>query len=57
MLNPVATDFVLKIAVATRCGMLHRSERRKSATAIFDRADRSAAGRYRLLTHRRSTRR
>jgi hypothetical protein len=34
MLNPVATHFVLKIAVATICGMVQRSDGRNSANAL-----------------------
>jgi hypothetical protein len=34
MLNPVATDFVLKMEIATRCGVLRRSDWRKTATGV-----------------------
>jgi hypothetical protein len=50
MLNPVATHFVLILSTDTTCGMLRRSDRRKSAKTSEGSLRAGAADRYRVLT-------
>jgi hypothetical protein len=50
MLNPVATHFVLILSAATRYGVLHRRDCRKSAIAVQVPEPGRRADGYRLLT-------